>query len=193
MYGSLSFSCVRMHICGGVQGCPVGDRDRENKSLGRMQQPLLSSLPSSCEDTTPTAAATVVGEDLALPLLGAEAGGKSTGGKHAVASSSAVCSICDLGNWFLVHPIIHSHFSSASLPFLLVFTLYILHFGLQPNISVSQTCLCVRLPPMHSLKQWYRADQIIESITALLSHVVSSNLAHRIKKMKQNSSGVIIM
>lgn len=61
----------------------MGRRDGDNKTIGRMQQPLLSLLPSSCGETTPTAAVSLAGEDLALPLLGAEAGGKSTDGKDA--------------------------------------------------------------------------------------------------------------
>lgn len=87
MYGSLSLSfmhaCVHTYICAGVRGCPVGGRDGDNKSVGRMQQPLLSPLPSSRWETTPTAAASLAGEDLALPLLGAEAGVKLTDGKDA--------------------------------------------------------------------------------------------------------------
>lgn len=73
--------CVCAHIRAGVHGCPEGSRDGDKKSVGRMQQALLSPLPSSCGQTTPTATASLAGKDLALPLLGAEAEGKLTDGK----------------------------------------------------------------------------------------------------------------
>lgn len=59
--------CVR--VCVGIHGCPVGGRDGDNKSVGRMWLPLLSPLPTSCGETTPTAAVSLAGEDL---VLGAE-------------------------------------------------------------------------------------------------------------------------
>lgn len=62
--------CVR--VCVGIHGYPVGRREEDNKSVGRMWLPLLSRLPTSCGETTPTAAVSLAGEDLVLPLLGAE-------------------------------------------------------------------------------------------------------------------------
>lgn len=71
-------------------------------------------------------------------------------------------SICNLGDWFLhplvIHPLCSPFFSPG---------LYA--FRPQPNNSVSGTGLSARAPTMHSLKQWYRPDQIMEGGTALLS------------------------
>lgn len=85
---------VCAHICAGVRGCPVGGRDGDNKCLGRMQQPLLSPLPSSWWDTTLTAAVSLAGQDLALSLLGAEVGLKSTDEKDADAWCCGILLCC---------------------------------------------------------------------------------------------------
>jgi len=74
----------------------MGGRDRDNKSIGRMQQPLLSPLPSSSGEITSMVAASLWA-DLALPLLGADAGGKLTDGKDADAWCCLLllhCAVC---------------------------------------------------------------------------------------------------
>lgn len=86
--------CVCTHICAGIRGCPVGGGDRDNKSVGRMQQPLLSPLSSSCGETTPTVAVSLAREDLALPLLGAEAGWKLTDGNDVDAWCCGILLCC---------------------------------------------------------------------------------------------------
>lgn len=72
----------------------MGAGDGDNKSVGRMQQPLLPPLPASCGETTPTVAASLAGEDLALPVLGAQVGGKSTDGQDADAWYCSILLYC---------------------------------------------------------------------------------------------------
>lgn len=164
-------ACVHTYVCSCMR-MPWRGRAGDNKSFGRMQQPLLPCLLSSCRD------ARVAGQCLALSDLGAEVKERLLLGKMLIPSavaSSAAQSACSSGIWFPLFPIgqpfsCYSTFFSSSLCSIL--HLNHLGFGM---------CLCGRSQGQN-LKQWYGASQVTGSGTALFSHLLSRSQDNRIKK-----------
>lgn len=132
----------------------------DNKSAVRMQQPLLSPLPSSHGGTVPRVPVSVAGKGLALPFLG----------KMLVSGAVAPSSPAREVHLWLGRPIpgssCHSSLFQLCSPF---FSPGLYTFRPQPSNSVSGTGLSARAPTRDSLKQWHRADQIMEGGAALLS------------------------
>lgn len=171
IHGSFSVTFERMcaYRCVSVRGCS-GEAAMETTIL-------LSECSSQCSATSPLLPWDYAksGTDTGRERPGSTFPGnrtwvKLTDGKDADLWCCVTLVCCqrspsvtwETDSWILLSFIL----TSDLLPILLSWSLY---FGPQPNNSVSGTGLSVKPPTRHSLKQWHRADQIMEGGTALLS------------------------
>lgn len=158
--------CRDVWVCVAAQGGGHGD----NRSVVRMQQPLLSPLPPPMGGTVPECQWEWQGKAWLCLSWEQQQEWSWLMGKMlisgAVATSSAARGVHLWLGRLIPAPSCHSSSLQLCSP---LFSLGLYSFRPQPNNSVSGAGLSARAPTRHSLKQWHRADQIMEGGTALLS------------------------
>lgn len=157
--------CVQR--CVSVRGCSGRQPWRQQICCQNAAASAVTS-PSSYGGDCARVPVSVAGKGLALPFLGAAAGVKLTDRKDADlwCCGNLLCCQRSPSGRLIPAPSCHSYSLQLCSP---LFSPVLYSFRPQPNNSVSGAGLSARAPTRHSLKQWHRADEIMEGGIALLS------------------------